>query len=149
MSVLQFKYIYKYYKRRGNQCFERFKVIRLNYIKRYQITFIARHMLHIDKLAVLELVGRLELLKACSTVFDLSPLLYYFGWYNIEVCQWYIIMASVDKSGFVAAILAELPAVTFKVSRELLLAGSGSLGRWYIGSALSIPSFILIKSLKY
>jgi hypothetical protein len=45
-------------------------------------------------------------------------------------------MASVDKSGFEAAILAVLPAVTFKVSRELLLAGSGSLGRWYIGSAL-------------
>lgn len=58
-------------------------------------------------------------------------------------------MASVDKSSYEAAILAVLPAVTFKVSRELLLAGSGSLGRWYVGFALSIPYFILIKSLKY
>lgn len=38
-------------------------------------------------------------------------------------------MASVDKSGFEAAILAVFPTVTFKVSRQLLLAGSGSLGR--------------------
>lgn len=59
--------------------FQRLKVIRLNYIMRYQIALIARHTLHIDKLAVLELVGRLELLKAYSTVFDLSPSLYYFG----------------------------------------------------------------------
>ena len=81
-------------------------------------------MLHIDKLAVLELVGRLELLKAYSTVFDLSQSLYYFGQYNIEVCQWRIIMASVDKSGFEAAILAVLAAITFKVSRRLLLVGS-------------------------
>jgi len=65
---------------------DRLKVIRLNYIKQHQVTFIARHMLHIDKLAVLELVGRLELLKAYSVVFGLSPLLYYFGLYNIEVC---------------------------------------------------------------
>jgi hypothetical protein len=66
--------------------FERLKVIRLNYIKQNQIAFIARHRLHIDKLAILELVGRLELLKACSKVSDLSQSLYYFGSYNIEVC---------------------------------------------------------------
>ena len=58
-------------------------------------------------------------------------------------------MASADKSGFEAAILAVLAAVTFKVSRQLLLAGSASFGRWYAGFALSIPCFILIKSLKY
>lgn len=58
-------------------------------------------------------------------------------------------MASVDKSGFEAAILAVLPAITFKVSRRLLLVGSRSLGRWYARFTLSIPCFILIKSLKY